>query len=464
MLFNSLQFLVFFAFVISLYYALPYRSRWILLLVASSYFYMVFVPEYILILFGVIIIDYLAAFLINRTKGFARKFSLGLSLTANLGILCYFKYYNFFLENISSLLNTLHATNPLPFISVILPIGLSFHTFQAMSYTIEVYRGNQKPEKHLGIYALYVLFFPQLVAGPIERPQNLLPQFRKEQIFSRLNLRSGLLLMAWGFFKKVVIADRLAVVVDNCYQDIPSHSTGSWWIAICFYSIQIYCDFSGYSDIAIGAAKTLGINLMENFKNPYLSTSFTEFWRRWHISLSTWFRDYIYIPVGGNRVTTKKMCFTILLVFLLSGLWHGAKYTFLVWALIHAFMLILEHIPGRKKDANPNFISRCIQILYVFFITSIAWIFFRSQNISEALTVINKLFTLSSPHRVSIPMNFNELIFSLVLIVVLIAAEKPIKTISLSGHLKYYSILWILIFTCYIFGVFNYKQFIYFQF
>ncbi len=464
MLFNSLQFLVFFAFVISFYYALPHRSRWLLLLLASSYFYMVFVPVYVLILFGVILIDYLAAFLINRNRGFLRKLFLGLSLTANLGILCYFKYYNFFLENISLLLNTFHVTNPLPFINVILPIGLSFHTFQAMSYTIEVYRGNQKPEKHIGIYALYVLFFPQLVAGPIERPQNLLPQLKKEQIYSKLNLRTGLILMAWGFFKKVVIADRLAVVVDHCYANVYSHSTSDMWLGVFFYSIQIYCDFSGYSDIARGAAKMMGIDLMENFKNPYLSTSLTEFWRRWHISLSTWFRDYIYIPMGGSRVSAKKICFTILVVFLLSGLWHGAKYTFLVWALIHAIFLILEHFLKEKKETPANFFVTSIRILYVFIITTLAWVFFRSQNINEALAVLTKLFSANSPHWEPIPMNLNELIFCFVLILVLLSFEKIIKTLNTLHSKKYYTALWFLIISCYLFGIFNYKQFIYFQF
>lgn len=464
MLFNSLQFLVFFAFVVSLYYAIPHRSRWFLLLLASSYFYMVFVPEYILILFGVILIDYLAAFLINKTHGFTRKFFLGLSLAANLGILCYFKYYNFFLENISSLLNMFHVNNPLPFIAVILPIGLSFHTFQAMSYTIEVYRGNQKPEKHLGIYALYVLYFPQLVAGPIERPQNLLPQLKKEQVYTKLNIRTGLLLMAWGFFKKVVIADRLVIVVDNCYGNIYSHSTSDMWLAVCFYSIQIYCDFSGYSDIAIGAAKTMGINLMENFKNPYLSTSLTDFWRRWHISLSTWFRDYIYIPMGGNRASTKKMCFTILLVFFLSGLWHGAKYTFILWALIHALFLILEHFLKEKKEKPANILTRLVKTFYVFVITTIAWIFFRSQNINDALFVINKLFTLNSSHWEGLPINFSELIFCFILIIILLISENPIKTFISSSNIKYYSVLWLLIIACYVFGIFNLKQFIYFQF
>lgn len=464
MLFNSLQFLVFFVFVISLYYAIPSRARWMLLLVVSCYFYMVFVPGYVLILFGVILIDYCSAFLIEKNTGRWRKIFLALSLVSNLGILVFFKYYNFFLASSNQLLHLFHLKSDLPFLDFILPIGLSFHTFQAMSYTIEVYRGNQKAEKHLGIYALYVLFFPQLVAGPIERPQNLLPQFKKEQFFNKANFRSGLLLLCWGLFKKAVIADRLAEVVDSCYADIPAQGAGSMWIGAAFYSIQIYCDFSGYSDMAIGAAKTMGIDLMENFKNPYLATSVTRFWQRWHISLSTWFRDYLYIPLGGNRVSPIKYCRNILIVFLLSGLWHGANYTFIVWGLIHALVLLAEHLFLPEKATEPSVSRKVAGTVYVFFVTTIAWVFFRSQDIGQALLVIKKLFTFGSPGAAPIGMNAAELLFTVLLIALLLLLEKPIKTFNTESSGKYYSALYSLIIACYIFGVFNYKQFIYFQF
>lgn len=462
MLFNSLQFLVFFAFVLSMYYALPHRGRWILLLLASCYFYMVFVPAYVLILFAVILVDYIAAFLIDRNSGRKRKFFLGLSLAANLGILFYFKYYNFFLENTSLLLNTFGIQNPMPFIEVILPIGLSFHTFQAMSYTIEVYRGNQKPEKHLGIYALYVLFFPQLVAGPIERPQNLLHQLCEKIFFQNGNLRKGLLLMAWGFFKKAVIADRLAEVVDPAFNTWWTQSASSMWLAVVFYSIQIYCDFSGYSDIAIGAAKCMGINLMENFKNPYLSFSLTEFWRRWHISLSTWFKDYVYIPLGGSKVSTAKFCRNILIVFLLSGLWHGARHTFLVWALIHAVLLIAEHLFFKHKEPQTVF-SVVLRWLYVFVATSLAWVFFRSQNMTQAWGILKKL-ALYDESSLQIGFNLIELIFCFILILVLLTQEKNMKQFATQRSGRYYAVLWTLVLVCYVFGIYNYKQFIYFQF
>ncbi len=425
---------------------------------------MVFVPVYVLILFAVILIDYFSAFLIARNSGKKRKLFLGLSLVTNLGILCYFKYYNFFLENISTVLTPFHINNPLPFIEVILPIGLSFHTFQAMSYTLEVYRGNQKPEKHLGIYSLYVMFFPQLVAGPIERPQNLLSQLKEEHTYSKTNFRSGLLLITWGFFKKAVIADRLAEVVDSCYGNINAQSTSTMWLGVMFYSIQIYCDFSGYSDIAIGVAKTMGINLMENFKNPYLSSSITEFWRRWHISLSNWFRDYVYIPLGGSKVKAKRFCINILIVFALSGLWHGARYTFIIWGLIHALFLIGEHFLKEKKEAPTNFVTRLIKILYVFIITTLAWVFFRSQNIAEALSVFDKLFSGDIFVLPPIILNVNEFIFSLLLILILLSAENGMKTFTVLNSKKYYSVLWLLILVSYVFGIYNYKQFIYFQF
>jgi len=462
MLFNSLQFLVFFAFVLSLYYALPNRARWVLLLLVSCYFYMVFVPAYLLILFAVIGIDYLTAFLINGAQGGKRKVFLGLSLASNLGILFYFKYYNFFLENISLVLNSLDLSNPLPLVYVILPIGLSFHTFQAMSYTIEVYRGRQAPEKHLGIYALYVLFFPQLVAGPIERPQNLLHQFKEQIVYSRNNLRYGLLLMAWGFFKKAVIADRLAEIADHSFNYWWEQNPAGMWLGVIFYSIQIYCDFSGYSDIARGAAKTLGIDLMENFKNPYLSLSITEFWRRWHISLSSWFKDYVYIPMGGSRVSAKKFCRNILIVFLLSGLWHGARYTFLVWGLVHGLFLIAEYFFYKEKEASTLF-SLGLKWLYTFLVTTVAWVFFRSQTLEQAWLIIKKLAGFGDMGIYTV-FNFTELAFCFILILILLSQEAPLKRLNVEKSSKYYFVLWGLILSSYLFGIYNYKQFIYFQF
>jgi alginate O-acetyltransferase complex protein AlgI len=460
MLFNSLQFLVFFAFVVSLFYALPHKRRWILLVTASSYFYMVFVPEYLLILFGIILIDYVSGFLIERNHGAKRKLFLALSLCSNLGVLVFFKYYNFFLESTNNILHVFHLKSSLPYLEVILPIGLSFHTFQAMSYTIEVYRGKQTAEKHLGIYALYVLYFPQLVAGPIERPQNLLWQFKQEVIFSRTMFREGLILMCWGFFKKVVVADRLAEIVDYSFGSVDRQSTLDMWIAASLYSIQIYCDFSGYTDIARGASKTMGVDLMENFKNPYLSTSLTEFWRRWHISLSTWFRDYLYIPLGGNRKGKLKFCRNILIVFLLSGLWHGANYTFIIWGLIHALVLLAEHFLLPEQTKKPFYFLGSI---YVFFVATLAWVFFRSINLDQASKVYEKLFSFQDL-TLNIPFGATEMIFIVILILLLFTLESPMKKLNTVPSSRYYLTLYTLILVCYIFGIFNYKQFIYFQF
>jgi len=306
------------------------------------------------------------------------------------------------------------------------------------------------------------LFFPQLVAGPIERPQNLLHQLKEPVQYSTSNLRKGLLLIAWGFFKKVVIADRLAEVVDTCYANWWDQSTATMWMGVAFYSIQIYCDFSGYSDIAIGTAKTMGINLMENFKNPYLSFSMTEFWRRWHISLSTWFKDYVYIPLGGSKVSVSKFCFNILIVFLLSGLWHGARYTFLIWALIHGLLLIAEHFFFPKKEEN-TFFSAALKTIYVFLATTIAWIFFRAQSMTHAWEIIKKLVSYD-PTPLRTTFNVTELVFCFILIIILLTQENNIKSFSPDKSKKYYPLLWILIIGCYLFGIYNYKQFIYFQF
>lgn len=315
MLFNSIEFLKFFVLVTTAYFALPHKYRYLLLLFSSCYFYMAFVPIYILILGFTIVIDYYAGILIERAEGPRRKKYLIISLVSNILVLAIFKYYNFFIENINLLLKEFGNSGDLSYLSILLPIGLSFHTFQAMSYTIEVYRGNQPAVRNFGIYSLYVMFYPQLVAGPIERPQNLLHQFTEEHKFDYQRVTSGLKLMAWGLFKKVVIADRLALFVDQVYDHPANYHGLSLIVATVFFSIQIYCDFSGYSDMALGAAEVMGFKLMQNFKQPYFSASISEFWKRWHISLSTWFKDYVYIPLGGNR-TVKWKWYLIYLLYL----------------------------------------------------------------------------------------------------------------------------------------------------
>ncbi len=401
MLFNSLHFFAFFIIVTAIYYLLPYKLRWILLLAASCYFYMAFVPVYILILGFTIVVDYIAGLCIENAQQKKRKLFLICSLFANIGVLAVFKYYNFANENLSSLLHYFGVNNPVPFLSILLPIGLSFHTFQAMSYTIEVYRGNQKAERHFGIYALYVMFYPQLVAGPIERPQNLLHQFREKHLLQYNNFAEGLKLMIWGLFKKIVIADRLSIYVNTVYNNADQHNGTTLIVATLFFSVQIYCDFSGYSDIAIGAARVMGFKLMSNFKRPYFSKSISEFWQRWHISLSTWFKDYLYFPLGGNKVSIKRWCFNILVVFIISGFWHGANWTFILWGAINGFYLLFARFTQniRTKLTSLTGLSRLpkinlfIQVVITWLLTCFAWIFFRANSTKDAFEIVKKIFS-----------------------------------------------------------------------
>jgi len=353
-LFNSLHFALFFPVVTTLYFLLPHRHRLWMLLLASCYFYMALVPKYILILFFLIAVDYTAGLLIERAPPEKRRLYLLCSLLANVLVLSIFKYFNFINANVGGVIEALGGRWSLPNLNIILPIGLSFHTFQSISYVIEVYRGRQKAERNLGKYALYVLFYPQLVAGPIERPQNLLHQFDEPHRFDYARVTDGLKLMVWGLFKKVVIADRLAVAVDLVYNNPTSYSGWPLVVATYFFAIQIYCDFSGYTDMARGAAQVMGFRMMENFRAPYLATSIGEFWRRWHISLSSWFRDYVYIPMGGNQVPRWRWYANLMAVFLLSGLWHGASWTFVIWGGLHGLRSMMTAINTMERRTSTN--------------------------------------------------------------------------------------------------------------
>jgi len=400
MLFNSLEFLLFFPIVTSVYFLIPHKYRWAWLLAASCFFYMAFIPIYILILLITIVIDYIAGILIERSEGKKKQLYLVISIVSTCMVLFVFKYFNFFNNNFEVLARALHLNYPISFINIILPIGLSFHTFQSLSYVIEVYRGKQKAERHFGIYSLYVMFYPQLVAGPIERPQNLLHQFREIHYFSYQRVTDGLKLMAWGLFKKIVIADRLAILVNQVYSSPYGYSGLSLIIATVFFAFQIYCDFSGYSDIAIGTSQVMGFKLMDNFNRPYFSKSIAEFWKRWHISLSTWFRDYLYIALGGNKVPKWRWQFNLFITFLISGLWHGASWNFIVWGALNGFYLIFsiwtlnfrkyaEYKLGVKKDFKTY---RLVQILVTFSLVCFTWIFFRAENLSDAWYIVTHLF------------------------------------------------------------------------
>jgi len=390
MLFNSIQFLIFFPVVTILYFLLPHALRWILLLTASCVFYMAYIPYYILILAFTICVDYVAGISIENAEGRRRKLFLVISLISNIGILAFFKYFNFLNDNLTELGHLLHQPFGLQHLSILLPIGLSFHTFQAMSYTIEIYRGNQKAERHFGIFSLYVMFYPQLVAGPIERPQNLLHQFREKHSFDYGRVSDGLKLMLWGFFKKVVIADRLANYVDQVYGNPAGYHGLPIIIATIFFAFQIYCDFSGYTDIAIGAAQVMGFHLMDNFNRPYFSASISEFWRRWHISLSSWFRDYMYISLGGNRVTIPRWYFNLFITFIVSGLWHGANWTFIIWGALNGFYIIMEQVLKPVRLKLPKI--KALNILITFILIDFAWIFFRASSLQNAKLVIKNMF------------------------------------------------------------------------
>ncbi len=402
MLFNSLHFMLFFPLVVFIYFKLSHRHRWKLLLAASYYFYMAWKPGYLILILFSTLVDYYVGLRMATTQNAARrKLYLVFSLVANLGLLFTFKYFNFFNEAFCYIFEYIGIEYSVSDTSLLLPVGISFYTFQTLSYTIEIYRGKIKPEKHLGRFALFVAFFPQLVAGPIERAKNLLPQIQHKMSFDYQRITDGLKLIAWGLFKKIVIADRLAILVNRVYNDPQSYDGPGITVATVLFAYQIYCDFSGYSDIAIGTAQVMGFNLMENFRRPYHARSISDFWHRWHISLSTWFRDFLYIPLGGNRVGTFRLYCNILVVFVVSGLWHGANWTFIVWGALHGGYLIfsLGTSSLRKKilsfirlDRKP-LLHKSLQIFVTFLLVNFAWIFFRANSLTDAIGMAGRLLS-----------------------------------------------------------------------
>lgn len=433
---------------------------------------MAYIPWFILIIGSTIVIDFLAGKWIEPAKGNKREYFLLASLVANISILFFFKYFHFFIDNIILFSQYFNIQLQQPNWHILLPVGLSFHTFQAMSYTIEVYRGNQTSEKHFGIYALYVMFFPQMVAGPIERPQHMLPQFYKEHFFDEARVVSGLRLMLWGFFKKIVIADRAAIIVDQVYGSPQAYGGLSIIWASILFAFQIYCDFSGYSDIAIGAARVLDFKLMTNFKRPYFSASITEFWHRWHISLSSWFRDYLYIPLGGNRIRLTRTIANLFITFIISGLWHGADWKFLIWGGLNGLFIIVEFL--WKKNQWPSIFNKLpnsISILWTFILISISWIFFAAHSVKDAFILFTKVF-----NRHEFLVNWKDIVlnkdsqmaglFILVLLLLELIQEKSIQIRQFQFQSVwirwsvYIALIWIII----LFGQFGERQFIYFVF
>ncbi|MDE6606653.1 MAG: MBOAT family protein, partial [Lachnospiraceae bacterium] len=405
MLFNSFGFLVFFPIVVCVYFLIPQKVRYLWLLGASYYFYMCWNAGYALLLLFVTAVTYLGALAIERFP--KRKLFLVLTVCMNLSVLFAFKYFDFALSNLNGILTKLSVSPIEPEFSILLPVGISFYTFQALGYTMDVYRKEIPAEKNFLKYALFVSFFPQLVAGPIERSKNLLFQLNKEQHFDHMRMRKGLLIMLWGYFLKLVVADRAAIFVNAVYGDTVSYGGVYLIAATLLFAVQIYCDFAGYSTIARGAALIMGFLLTENFEAPYFAKSVTEFWRRWHISLSGWFRDYLYIPLGGNRKGTFVKYRNLLLVFLASGLWHGAAWNYVIWGGLNGIYQVAEGCmrdrKAKKKDNDVGaessglegrYIKRMISVFITFVLIDFSWLFFRSDGISGAVENIKSILSV----------------------------------------------------------------------
>jgi alginate O-acetyltransferase complex protein AlgI len=479
MLFNSIEFAIFFPIVAAIYFILPQRLQTIHLLVASSIFYMAFIPAYILILALTILVDYTAGIFLEKTQGRLRFLLLTASVVVTCLILFVFKYFFFFMDNVVGFAGLMGWQLSRPVIDVALPIGLSFHTFQSLSYVIEVYHRRQKAERDFITYATYVMFFPQLVAGPIERPQNLLHQFHERHDFVYDRVTSGLKRMGWGFFKKLVIADRLALYVNDVYGQPESYNGLQLTIATVFFAYQIYCDFSGYSDIAIGSARVLGFKLMENFDQPYHSLTISEFWRRWHISLSTWFRDYVYIPMGGSRFGERRHFVNLVVTFGASGLWHGANWTYVIWGLLNAVYLIVGGLTQTARDGwfqahwlgRDTFARRFLMWGSTFALTCVGWIFFRAKTLGDAWYILTHFATDWDFSHVSTEQfllrQMPVAVSAIIVMEIGEALQKRRAVPDLVGALPIafrWSAYATAVLTVLLFGVFRQAQFIYFQF
>jgi len=478
MIFTTYQFLVFFIAIFVLFFMVPHTWRHPLLLVASYYFYMCSIPCYIIVIIVITIIDFWAGIKIeDAVSHYLKRLYLVLSILSNFGLLFIFKYAGFFEQTI---LNDALGFD-IPTLRFILPLGISFHTFQAVSYTVEVYRGKSPAERNLLIYSLYVAFFPQMVAGPIERPYNLLPQFHSEQVLTLDRFRSGLRMALWGVFKKVAVADLLAPAVNSVYLK-PHQFTGPMlMLATFFFSIQIYCDFSGYSDIAVGLARIMGYDLMINFRYPYFAKSIGEFWRHWHISLSTWFRDYIYIPIGGSRVPKLHYFFNVMVVFLMSGLWHGANWTFAIWGLLHCLYLIFGQVTASVRKSIRSILRvdglekllSVLQVLTTFFLVTVAWVFFRANTLQDALYILTHFtnirgFRVNDLFSVGLPRFEVALSFAMIAVTAITEwciATHPCRIIQLWTVRPFrWAMTYACVFATIFFGVFGHVEFIYFQF
>ena len=485
MIFNSTQFIIFFPIVVLVYYTLPNKVRYIWLLAASYYFYMSWNPIYILLLFSCTVITYAAGLILEKLQNInSRKLCLAVCLMINLCILGFFKYFDFAVININRILSAVHMGQVTWEHNIILPVGISFYTLQALGYLIDVYRGDIYAEKNFFRYALFISFFPQLVAGPIERSKNLLVQLYTAKKFDWENFRRGFVLMLWGFFLKVVIADRAAVIVNTVYGNPDEYKGFLVMAATFFFAIQIYCDFYGYSVIARGAAYFFGIKLTDNFNAPYFSQSVKEFWRRWHISLSGWFRDYLYIPLGGNRKGALRRRINLLIVFTVSGLWHGASMAFVVWGFLNGAYQIAGEFISKLKNAiytyKDSLVARLVRRLATFVLVCIAWVFFRAGQLSSAIDMFRSMvqFDLISMfngaiYGLGVSKEYLNVLLTAIFVLGYIDFQKYKGTDAVSAVLKQKWYLRIvietgLLFTILLFGCYGVEydtsEFIYFQF
>lgn len=468
MLFNSLDFAIFLPIVFILYWYVcrEQKAKNTLLLIASYVFYGWWDWRFLSLIVISSMVDYWVGLSLSRIEApRERKWLLGVSLLVNLGFLGFFKYYNFFADSFSDAFSFFGFAINTGSLHIILPVGISFYTFQTMSYTLDIYHRKIQAASNPIAFFAFVSFFPQLVAGPIERASHLLPQFLKSAKFEYKKALWGMRQMLWGLFMKVAVADRLSIYVDAVYNNADMHTGLSCSLATVFFAFQIYCDFAGYSLMAIGCAKLFGFELMDNFRRPYFSSSFKTFWSRWHISLSTWFRDYVYIPLGGSRVGPKRRNFNLFTTFVVSGLWHGANWTFVIWGAIHGFFQIIEKQLLNKVKLR---IPKLIQILLVFVFTCLAWIFFRATSLSEAITILNKIFTAPGNH-----IHLGDLgimAFSLMSLGILLLADwldEYYPEVEILSHpsplIRWSSQLGLVVYIV-SFGVFDGSQFIYFQF
>lgn len=477
MLFNSFEYFLFLPIVLILNFLMPSKYRVWFLLLCSYIFYMFWRWEYVALIIIQTEISYLAGLFIAKSDSKRKKFIwLQVSLIGTLSILFFFKYFNFLNDTVRTVVSFLGGSYHVSNLDFLLPIGISFHTFQTLSYVIDLYRGKIPVEKSFSRFALYVSFFPLLVAGPIERARNFLPQIGQRKSFDIERIVSGSRLILWGLFKKVVIADRLAEYVNLIYKTPDSFSGATLLLATYFFAFQIYCDFSGYTDIAIGSARMLGYDLMENFHLPYLATSISDFWHRWHISLSTWFRDYVYFPLGGNRVGERRWIFNIGATFLLSGLWHGANWTFLMWGGVHAVYYILElflaNPMGKLLDllAFPAWFRRTLARVLTFHLVLLGWVFFRANSLSDATLILEKIFFSFSgklylgPSQLALYVSILMIIALLMVMIVQEHGKLPLypATCKLTMPVRWSAYL-VLLFGIALFGKSS-NEFIYFQF